>query len=84
GESGSPGGASGPGITAAISLNAGADSMPADGVTSTTITAVLSDSAGSSVNDMTSVVFRTTRGTFRNGSTEYEVKTAGTAGSVTV
>lgn len=84
GESGTPGGAAGPGITASISLSADLDSMPADGVTSTTITAILKDSANEPVNERTSVVFRTTRGTFRNGSQEYKVRLSDDSGSILV
>lgn len=84
GESGNPGGAAGPGITASISLNAAVDSIPADGVTSTVITAVLRDSADGPVNERTFVVFRTTRGTFRNGSQEYTVRIPDASGTVSV
>ena len=84
GESGSPGGSSGAGITASIGLSSDTTSLPADGITSTTIRASLVDSSSNPVNDQTSVVFHTNLGTFRNGSTEYKVKTSGTAGSVQV
>ncbi|MDO9264443.1 MAG: invasin domain 3-containing protein, partial [Desulfosalsimonadaceae bacterium] len=84
GESGTPGGASGPGVTASISLNAGDISLPADGVSSTPITAVLSDSVGAAVTQQTSVVFRTNLGTFRNGAKEYKTNTADATGRVIV
>ncbi len=84
GESGNPGGDTGPGATASIVLNAGLDSMPADGVTSTTINATLRDSSNEPVFERTAVVFRTNRGTFRNGSQEYKVKIPDDSGSVSV
>ncbi len=84
GESGSPGGDSGPGVTASINLTAADVSLPADGLTSTTITAALADSGNEPVYEMTSVVFQTTRGTFRNGAKEYKVETADESGTVTV
>jgi adhesin/invasin len=84
GEKGSPGGSSGPGVTASIDLSADLATMPADGLTSTTITASLADSSGNPVSDQTSVVFHTNLGTFRNGSSEYKVKTSGATGSVIV
>ena len=83
-ESGTPGGDSGPGVTASINLSAGEDSLPADGMTSTTITAVLLDSVNAPVLEQTPVVFRTNRGTFKNGLTEYRVSTADESGSVVV
>jgi protocatechuate 3,4-dioxygenase beta subunit len=42
------------------------------------------DSTGTPVYEQTSVVFRTNLGTFRNGSTEYKIKTADDSGSVLV
>ncbi|RJP47003.1 MAG: hypothetical protein C4548_01640, partial [Desulfobacteraceae bacterium] len=84
GESGNPGGVGGIGVTASISLSAGDISIPADGVTSTIITAFLADSSNAPVYERTSVVFRTTRGTFRNGSQEYKVKIPDASGTVSV
>ena len=84
GESGSPGGSSGPGVTASIALSAGAASLPADGKSSTPITAVLTDSVGASVYQQTSVVFSTNLGTFRNGAKEYRTTTADDSGTVVV
>lgn len=84
GESGSPGGSSGPGVTASIALSAGAASLPADGKSSTPITAVLTDSVGASVYQQTSVVFTTNLGTFRNGAKEYRTTTADDTGRIVV
>ncbi|MFZ2808810.1 MAG: invasin domain 3-containing protein, partial [Desulfosalsimonadaceae bacterium] len=84
GESGTPGGASGPGVTASISINSEAATLPADGVSSTPITAVLTDSVGAPVNQQTSVVFRTNLGTFRNGAKEYKTNTADDTGRIIV
>jgi len=82
GESGTPGGSGGPGVTASISLNTGATTLAADGKSSTAITAVLTDSVGAPVYQQTSVVFNTNLGTFRNGSKEYRTKTADDTGTV--
>ena len=82
GESGTPGGSSGIGITSSITLSSGDTELPADGVSSTTISVSMQDSAGSAVNEMTSVVLKTNLGTFRNGSAEYKIKTIDESGSV--
>ncbi len=84
GESGSPGGGSGVGATASINLAAGAAELPADGVSSTAITANLTDSTGAAVNEFTTVKFSTTNGMFSNGKKEYKVNIPDDAGSVIV
>ena len=84
GESGSPGGGSGVGATASINLAAGDAELPADGVSSTAITANLTDSTGAAVNEFTTVKFSTTNGMFSNGKKEYKVNIPDDAGSVIV
>lgn len=82
GQQGAPGGQLG--ATASISLNPGATSLPADGVSSTSITAVLTDSSGAAVNENTSVTFKTDLGTFNNGKTTISAATPSTSGTVTI
>lgn len=66
----------------AIFLNTGSASIPADGVSSTTITAVMSGNQGQPVSQGTSVTFTTTLGKFPNGQSSYTVKTPDESGSV--
>ena len=72
------------GNTASISLSAGATSIPADGASSTTITATLKDSLGAPVEDGTLVTFSATLGTFPNSDTTYAVSTSGESGAVII
>ena len=77
-------GEGGAGSTASITLVASPTSIPADGVSSTTITATLTDSSGGAVAEDTSVSFSATLGTFSNGSTSRSVETPDESGIVTV
>lgn len=83
GQQGSPGGV-GPGMTAAIQMSAATTTVPADGVSSTAISAQLSDSVGSGVTQYTSVTFTTNLGTFLNGKQKIEMMTPDTSGMVQV
>ena len=67
------GGASGQ--TGTVTLTVANSSLPADGSSSTTIRAVIRDSSGDAVKHYTEVVFVTTLGQFRNGSTRYTMQT---------
>jgi len=84
GESGSPGGSSGPGVTASIALSLGHESLPADGSSSTAVTVMLTDATGKAVSMGTSVAFSTTIGKFANGQKEFRASTSDESGSVTV
>jgi len=70
----------GGGPTASISLSADPGEIPADGSSSTSITATLTDSSGQAVAIGTSVTFTTTLGTFSNASTSYTVVTPDDSG----
>ncbi|MDY7032248.1 MAG: Ig-like domain-containing protein [Thermodesulfobacteriota bacterium] len=72
------------GNTASISLSASSSSIPADGSSSTTITASLVDSLGSPVEEDTSIAFSTSLGTFQNNDSSYRMSTSGDSGSVIV
>lgn len=74
----------GGGTTASITLSADPTSIPADGSTSTSITATLKDSAGNAVAEGTSVTFSTTLGTFSGGSTSKTISTTDDTGVVVV
>ncbi|HMA85945.1 MAG TPA: invasin domain 3-containing protein, partial [Desulfosalsimonadaceae bacterium] len=84
GESGSPGGDSGIGQTAAISMASGDQSLPADGKTATTLTLNMTDSVGNAVDVRTSVRVHTNLGHFRNGEKEYKLKTIDDSGALQV
>lgn len=66
---------------ATISLTASELSIPADGLSFTTITAVLTDLTGASVPMGTSVTFSTTMGVFSNNSKSITVSTSGQSGT---
>ncbi|OQY60197.1 MAG: hypothetical protein B6245_02575 [Desulfobacteraceae bacterium 4572_88] len=68
----------------ALSLSASLTSLPADGVSSTFITATIKDEAGGPISNGTDVIFSTTMGKFPNGENVYSVKVANDSGSVTV
>jgi len=70
--------------TGAITLAADPTSISADGTTSSTITATLTDSSGAAVCKGTVVVFTTTLGSFSNGSTTYSATTPDATGIVNV
>lgn len=74
----------GAGQTASITLKPDPTSIAADGSSSCSITATLTDSAGSAVSTGTSVTFSTTLGTFANDSTSYTVTTTDNLGIITV
>ena len=63
------------GSSGSISLTADVASIPADGSSSATIRAVVTDSAGNPVRNFTDVTFTTSLGHFRNGSYTYTVQT---------
>jgi adhesin/invasin len=82
---GSKGGGSGEDTnTAAIALSINPTVLPADGSSSATVTADLTDRSGTAVPQDTSVTFSTTRGSFTNGKTTQTVKTPNESGSVSV
>ena len=66
---------SGPLATATITLEADPTSLPADGNSSSTITATIADSSGNPVHTGTEVNFSTTLGRFPNGSTSFKTTT---------
>lgn len=70
--------------TASITLAADPTSIPADGTSSTSITATLTDSSGTPAVQGSSVTFSTTLGTFPDGNTTYTVTTPDDSGTVTV
>ncbi|MDY6988040.1 MAG: invasin domain 3-containing protein [Thermodesulfobacteriota bacterium] len=70
--------------TAAISLAVSPSIIPADGSSSATVSASMTDKSGAAVPAETSVTFSTTLGTFPNGDTSYSVKTPDDSGSVTI
>ena len=67
-----------------ITLVANPTSIPADGSSSSTITATLKDSAGNPVTAGTTVTFSTTLGTFSNGGTTIVASTPDGTGVVNV
>ncbi len=79
GEGGAPASAVAPEV---IFLSVGSASIPADGVSSTTIIAVMSGNQAQPVSQGTSVTFTTTLGKFPNGQSSYTVKTPDESGSV--
>ena len=83
--SGGGGGSSGASTgTASITLSTGQESIPADGVSSTAITATLKNSSGTGVPQGTSASFSTTLGTFVGGVTTFSITTPDDSGIVTV
>lgn len=70
--------------TANIALTANPTQIPADGASSLTVTAVLTDSTGSPVSAGTSVTFQTDGGTFQNRTTTHTVITSDDTGQVSV
>ncbi|MBF0117888.1 MAG: hypothetical protein HQK79_03580 [Desulfobacterales bacterium] len=70
--------------TATITLTAAPTSIPADGKSSSDITAELKDNTGQAVSKGTQLTFSTTRGTFSNNSTSYSTETADDTGRMTV
>jgi len=67
-----------------VELRASPTNIPADGKSSTSITATIRDSSGSAVPLGTSLVFTTTLGTFPGGVTTYPTATADTSGGILV
>jgi len=72
------------GETAAITLTANPTSIPPDGISSTTITATLTDYIGEPVTTGTYVTFFTDSGKFPNNSTTYTMQTPDEDGIVSV
>ncbi|MBF0201347.1 MAG: hypothetical protein HQK66_08545 [Desulfamplus sp.] len=70
--------------TASITLSASATSMYADGASSVSITAHVTDSSGIPVRQYTDIHFKTTKGQFRNGTQTYGVTTSDQSGTVVV
>ncbi|NVM21453.1 MAG: hypothetical protein HWN68_06700 [Desulfobacterales bacterium] len=77
-------GLEGIGDTASIQLSAADSSIPADGASSTAITATIKDSSGQPVLVGTPVRFSTTLGSFSNGSRSYTASTPDVFGDVSV
>jgi adhesin/invasin len=67
-----------------IVLTASRDVIPADGTSSSVITATITTTGGAAIPIGTRVTFNTNLGRFSNGSTEYTVTTGNTTGTVTV
>jgi len=72
------------GASAGITLTAEPTSMPADGKSSTTITATLTDSGGSPVKPDTQITFTTGLGHFLSDAKSYTVSTPDSTGIVKV
>ncbi len=70
--------------TASISLSSDAESIYADGSSSVSITAVVTNSSGNSVTMNTGVAFSTNLGIFRNGKQTYNISTIDDSGVATV
>ncbi len=69
-------------IVGSINLTATPTVIPADGISSSTIKAVINDTTGTSISQGQSVVFTTTHGTFPNGSNRYALSTPDDSGVV--
>ncbi len=67
-----------------LTLSTEAAELPADGGSSTLVTAYVTDSAQRPVEETTAVTFRTTLGVFGNGKTEQRVRTVDDTGVTTV
>ncbi|MCK5737699.1 Ig-like domain-containing protein, partial [bacterium] len=65
-----------------ITLESDAFSMPADGISSTSITAVVYDTAGSPMPEGTPITFTTDKGTFPGGVKDITLKTIDDSGTV--
>lgn len=75
----------GPPDSANITFSASPAAIPADGISTSTITATVKDSGGNSVKDGLYVTFTTTIGTFANGTTTSDpVATSGGAATVSL
>lgn len=79
-----PAAEAGGGSTASITLAADPTEIPADGESSSAVTATLKDSSGGAVAKGTSVTFNTTLGTFPGSVTSYTTTTPDASGAVTV
>ncbi len=69
---------------ATLKLTAAPTSLAADGISFSTITAVLTDSTGNPPKEATSVQFTTNLGSFENGSTTFTTQTDGTGKAVAI
>jgi len=67
-----------------ITLVADPVTIPADGASSSTITATLTDALGAAVTPGTSITFTTTLGSFLNGKPTYTTQTRDSSGTVSV
>ena len=67
-----------------ITLTASPATMPADGVTSSTITATITDSSGTGVTPGTPVTFKAGLGLFQNGLKTFTITTPDSTGTVRV
>jgi len=72
------------GDVGSITLTADPTTIPADGASSSAVTATIKDPAGGPVPQGTSATFTTNLGTFSNGSTTQTVTTLDATGTVTV
>lgn len=72
-----------PGEVSNIALSASPLSIKADGISSSTITAILTDSNGTAVAMGTSVTFATNLGSFSNAAKTFSTTTSGTDGKAT-
>ncbi len=72
------------GVAVSIALTANPTSIPADGSSSSTITATVTDSTGAPVIPGTSVTFSTDLGTFAGGGTSITATTSDDTGTVSV
>ena len=73
-----------PAVVGAITLSATPTAIPADGFSSSAVTARISDTSGNLMPKGTPVIFTTTRGAFSNGDTTQTLETTDASGSVTV
>ncbi|SLM32190.1 exported hypothetical protein [Desulfamplus magnetovallimortis] len=71
-------------IIGTVTLSADPESIPADGSSSTSITAEIKDTAGNPVPSGTSITFTTSAGKFSNGTKTITLTTSGEAGRITV
>ena len=71
-------------VVGTVTLSANLTSIPADGVSSSAISARVTDTSGTSMPQGTAVIFTTSLGQFSNGGTSQTVSTTDSSGSVTV
>ncbi len=71
-------------VVGSLALSVNSASITADGISSTAVTVIVTDTTGSLMPQNTSVIFTTTLGTFSNGGTTQTVATTDDTGSFTV